>query len=344
MSKTVPVVATAVVAVLAGVVYTSVRNSNSERDALKLIENNASVDELVSPAQESAVIGHDAIFEVEDSAESTLSFTPDTTPAEVLTKSSIESRGIEHQTEALEFAQSVGREYVTDEALLKDVEALKNDPALLSAVVDEFLAETDEERLGRLRLLLGQLDNPSLVSAAESMVFSGNAASADAGLDLLRDISADVPAARLVALDVLSSTQNPDLLVGATQVMASGKAKDPEVVQQVVSSMSSLVQHPDARVRRGSYSTLARWSDDPSITPTLIQGLNDDDPAVRKSTAYGFVGYKHVDASVIDALLQTAENTQDTKRTRRGAILALKGMSLDDSQSARLLGVQSNIN
>ncbi len=208
---------------------------------------------------------------------------------------------------------------------------------------DEFTTETDAARLDRLRLLLGQLDDPSLVGVAETMVFSGNEASAAAGLDLLRDISGKVPEARTLALDMMASTQDASLLVRATQVMASGKSDDADVVQRVVTSMSSLVQHPDASVRRAGYSTLARWSNGPSVTPTLLQGLSDDDPAVRKSTAYGFVGYPHADAAVIEALLKTAEDGADTRRARKGALLALKGMPLDDVQRQRLLSAETQL-
>lgn len=335
MSRTVPVVATVVVAILVGVVYTTVRNSNSDEsdllasasqntEQLPLTQDDALVDATAEPVADSITeLG------IESGAE------PE---ADSLTSS---TTGLTEQTG---FAQSLARDYVDDETLIKNAEALRNDPELLAAVLDEFLAETDEERLGRLGLLLGQLDDPSLVGVAETMVFSGNPASADAGLDLLRDISADVPAARTVALDVLSSTQDPNLLVGATNIIASVGLNDSDIAQQVVTSMTSLVQHPDARVRRSSYSTLARWSNDPSVTPTLLQGLTDDDPAVRKSTAYGLVGYKHVDASVIAALMQTAENASDTRRARRGAIRALISMTLDDSQSARLQAVQNNLN
>ena len=338
MSRTVPVFATVVVAILAGVVFTSVRNSNSTGTQTDTDESAIASDASLNSAAASETIN--ASVEVKTTVEKAEIIQPDATD-DSLADGSPDST---HASSAEPgFAQSLGRGYVNDETLIENANALRNDPALLAAVLDEFLAETDEQRLGRLRQLLGQLDDPALVGVAETMVFSGNPVSADAGLDLLRDISADVPEARLVALDVLSSTQDPELLVGATNVMASPGAADSAVTQQVVSSMSSLVQHPDARVRRLSYSALARWSNDPSVTPTLLQGLNDDDPMVRRNTVYGLVGYPHADASVVEALLQTAESSSDTLRARRGAILALKGMSLDDSQGARFQAVQTNV-
>jgi len=343
VSRTVPVVATVVVVLLAGVVYSTIRNSSPQLgESTSGNANFESGAQLNSASQNTNTNTSsnpvDAFSDSSlDSSSATVAEKPTTDNTEqseiALSATSSAASG-----ETLSFAQTLAREYVDDETLLKNAEVLKKDPALLAAVLDEFLAETDEERLGRLRLLLGQLDDPSLVGVAETMVYSGNAASADAGLTLLRDISADVPAARTVALDVLSSTQDPDLLLSATQVMAAEGLNDSEIAPRVVASMTSLVQHSDARVRRSSYATLARWSDDPSVTPTLLQGLTDANPAVRRSTAYGLVGYAHADASVVAALMQVAENTSDTRRVRRSAV------TLDESQSARLEAAQNNLN
>lgn len=355
MSQTIPIAAVVAVVVLAGIAYTTTQSpkdassdtSASNESAVTSLANNASdldngVDEgtsldtqleSVSAAQSAADAANSEHTELIDNSADNGASTSAGTGNAVVTPVS----------EAIEFARGVAVDYTDDATLIEQAKALADDPALLAAVQDEFTTETDPARLDRLRLLLGQLDDPSLVGVAETMAFSGNDASAAAGLDLLRDISAKVPEARTVALDVMSSTQDASLLVRATQVMASGKSDDANVVQRVVTSMSSLVQHPDAAVRRAGYSTLARWANGPSVTPTLLQGLTDEDPAVRKSTAYGLVGYPHADSAVMEALLQTAENGTDTRRARKGAVLALKGMSLDDVQRQRLRSAESQL-
>ncbi len=346
MSYTVPVVSAVIVAVLAGVVYTTQRSAEPEDSELSL---SAASDE---PSRDDAHITQDLVDEASNAAndlpsvisESAELSDSQTLPLSETGDSSAAAAQGTSVTDAIDFARSIAQSGMDEATLSAHTKAMREDPALLAAVLDEFSAETDVKRLSRIRLLLGQLDDDSLVGVAESMVFSGNPASADAALDLLRDIGPRVPAARDIALDVMASTQDANLLVGATSVMVGGGAKDPEMIQRVVTSLSSLVQHPDAKVRRASFSALARWSNDASVTPTLLQGLNDDDPAVRKSTAYGFVGYPHTDTSVIAALLQTAENPNDTPRTRKGAVLALKGMPLDDSQRARLQAVEAQLN
>ncbi len=355
MSQTIPIAAAVAVAVLAGIAYTTTQSSkDASSDTSTLvepaaanIENHSS--DLGTGVDEGASL--DTQLESVNAAESETDATSsqlieliDTSADNGADTSAAAGNAVPTPvSEAIEFARGVALDYTDDATLIDQAKALTEDPALLAAVQDEFTTETDPARLDRLRLLLGQLDDPSLVGVAETMAFSGNDASAAAGLDLLRDISGKVPEARTVALDVMSSTQDASLLVRATQVMASGKSDDANVVQRVVTSMSSLVQHPEATVRRAGYSTLARWANGPSVTPTLLQGLSDEDPAVRKSTAYGLVGYPHADSAVMEALLQTAENDTDTRRARKGAVLALKGMPLDDVQRQRLLSAESQL-
>lgn len=356
MSQTIPIAAAVAVVVLAGIAYTTTQSGKTDTlgDSTAVSEASAAGTNS-STSTGSSTLGNSSGAETpldaqaesanatgSGTAEITSELAESTTTQEVATGTT-GNAALMLTSEAIEFARGVAQDYTDDATLIEQAKALAGDPALLAAVQDEFTTETDAARLDRLRLLLGQLDDPSLVGVAETMVFSGNEASASAGLDLLRDISGKVPQARTVALNMMASTQDASLLVRATQVMASGKSDDADVVQRVVTSMSSLVQHPDANVRRAGYSTLARWSNGPSVTPTLLQGLRDDDPAVRKSTAYGFVGYPHADAAVIEALLKTAEDGADTRRARKGALLALKGMPLDDVQRQRLLSAETQL-
>lgn len=339
MSYTIPIAGVAVVAVLAGVLYTTTKNSNAPIDTNAAIDDALTAQPIESelaetPSNELTTQTVDVVEENNDNALpiTTVSEPPADAIADV-NPTSLSS--------AIEFAQSIAHERLDNAAIEEYANTLRNDPAKLSAVLDDFAAEADPERLSRLRLLLGQLDDPSMVSVAESMLFSGNPDSSNEALKLLRDIGPRVPAAQEVGVNVLTSTQDPQLLVGATNILTSSASADAETTQRVVSSLTSLVQHPDAGVRRASFSTLARWSKDPADASILVQGLDDTDPKVRRSTAYGFVGYPHADASVISALLNTAENPAEARSARSGAILALKGMPLDESQKARLQAAQS---
>jgi len=338
MSRTVPAAAAAVVLVLIGVVYTTTRtNPASNTDGVSgaddsvntsIVDDDTSID--TTPTEVVVDTGADAA--ASDAATLTQSDSNDSTH----TTATI--------AEAIDYAQSLAQTPLTDAGIYESTEQLQQDPALLAAVLDEFSQETDVERLSRLRLLLGRLTDDSLVPVAESMVFSGNPESSRAALELLRDIGPRVPAAQTVALDIMSSTQNPTTLVSATHVVLSPKTADATMRQRVVTTMTGLVQHGDASVRRASYGVLARWSNDPSVTPTLLQGLNDSDASVRRNTAYELIGYAHADSSVVEALLNTLENSTEERQVRRGAVLALKRMNLDATQQARVQSAEAELN
>ncbi len=339
MSYTVPIVGVAAVAVLAGVIFTTTQNTDStlstspeQLDPVSADIDSPSVNAKPTSQSHSLSTVAETVIENDVAKATTVDEIENVTQEAVVSTSVVE---------AIDFAQSIARERADDATLNEQANILRNDPAKLAAVLDEFSAETDVKRLGRLRLLLGQLEDSSMVSVAESMVFSGNPESSSEALRLLRDIGPNVPAAQEVGVTILSSTQDPQLLVGATNILTSSANVDNATRERVVGSLSSLVQHTDATVRRASFSTLARWSKDPSVTPILLQGLTDEDPNVRKSTAYGLVGYEHVDSSVITALLSTAENANELSRARSGAILALEGMPLSESQRTRLQAVQA---
>jgi len=344
VSNTVPVVGAAVIIGLAGVLYATTRNNDLRIASDRAIEDSAAREDQLGNLANSDQSNKLAVQPIEttvieaDAEDSALATNASDGIAD--TERSANGSSI---SEAIGFAQSMARERLNDASLNEYANTLRNDPGKLAAVLDEFSAEADSERLSRLRLVLGQLDDPSMVSVAESMVFSGNPESSKEALRLLRDIGQDVPAAQDVGVNLLTSTQDPKILVSATNILTNGASADAETTQRVVTSLTSLVQHPDAAVRRASFSTLARWSKDPSDTATLLQGLDDVDPAVRRSTAYGFVGYANADASVISALLNTASNQAENVRVRKGAIRALKGMTLDDSQTARMQAAQSQL-
>jgi len=341
VSKTIPIAAAAAVVLLVGVVYTTTRepasSSSSEAAAASTGANDTSAQ--AATVAEPTAAGTDTVSvemaTAPATAENTAVANHDNQAASLGSLASV--------TQAIEFAQSLAQVNMNDAAIIDAANKMRQDPALLAATLDEFAGESDPDRLNRLRLLLGQLEDESMVEAAEAMVYSGNPASTKAGLELLRDISPDVPAAKNVALDVLSSTQDAQTLISATQVIGSPDGSSSDMRGRMVGTLTALVQHQDAKVRRGGYAALARWSTDSSITPTVLQGLSDPDSAVRKSTAYGLVGYPYEDAAVVEALLLTAENSNEIIQARRGSLLALKRMTLDDTQRARMVAAEASL-
>ena len=243
-----------------------------------------------------------------------------------------------HATVSIAFdddVASVGEAGSTDADFYRDAARLRADPDAFALLVDAFRAEADPARLARLASLLGEVGHPDLVAIGSDMVASGNAASRNAGLDLLRHIQPDDEAAREVLVGLLASESDPAVLksvIDAVSVPGEGAEGAGELVAQLV----PLTRHESPAVRRNGVTVLSRWASDENVTPVLRAALDDTDRGVRSSAVYAFVDYPLVDESVREDLLAVLENPDEEAGIRAGALLALQRAGLDGEQARRL--------
>ena len=232
---------------------------------------------------------------------------------------------------------AIGRSDIPDDEFEALAARLARDPELLRALIDEFRAETDPERRARLARLLGDVDDPQVTLLATELVYSGDDESRLLGLDLLKRIAPGNADVRDVVSGLLSSESDERILVGTLTVMARPGAADADTRAGLAGQVSLLSDHADPRVRRTSLDILSRWSDAPEHTSVVLAGLADEDQSVRRTAAYAMVGREDSDGSAARGLLAVATNENEEERTRRGAILALKGMALEPDVRERVL-------
>jgi len=234
------------------------------------------------------------------------------------------------------FAQSIdvtrlGRSAIDDTELLQLTEALRSDPDLLQQLIDEFRQEPDAERRAALARLLGEVGGDSVTLTASELIYSGDATNRQLGLNLLQQIQPDNAAARDIASSLLATEVEPEVLVDTLTTLARPGAVDDSTRQILSDQVAFLADHEDAAVRSVSLNILSRWSKDGQYTEVLRNGLADKEPVVRESAAYSLVGHKNVSQTLIDTLLSVAVDSTENERARRGSILALKGMPIDDA-------------
>ncbi len=230
----------------------------------------------------------------------------------------------------------VGVEPFTEESVSALIKRLQNDPTLVQEIMDEFRVETDPKRRDRLKLLLGKVANPELVPLAQEMLYSGTNDSQLAALDLLRRVQQENPAARTLALDVLTSSSENDVLVAAINVFSIPVPISADENQAILNQMLSLVEHDAPMVRQRSISTLSNWGGgSENIMPVLLTGLTDSDMGVRRTAAYALVGTSGNNEEAKLALLAAAENVDEHRGVRRAAVLALQRMELDPQTAER---------
>lgn len=233
-------------------------------------------------------------------------------------------------------ASTIGLEVLSDAQFNELQSRLRNEPDLLQALLTEFRFNTDPERAKRIAALLGDLNSTAIINAAKEMVYSGNPASQHIGLDLLSRLQPRNNEARDIAIELLSSETNHELLVSTMNVLATPvpAASDQQRVQ-LVDNLNLLSSHPDPVVRSHSMTLLGRWNPGGASKTILAAGLTDQDPAVRATSTAAFIGKNNVDASAIYGLLAVAENSNEVKTTRQSALYALQKMQLPPDVQAR---------
>lgn len=233
-------------------------------------------------------------------------------------------------------AYELGTSDLTDDQILDLILRLKTDKAFLQAVADEFRAETNPARLKRLAYLLGESEDPALTTIATDMVYSGNRDSELAGLDLLRKLQPFDPSARDVVMNILTSDADPEVMVGALNVLVTPGQTTESERQTIVDHLQPLLSSDSAVVRQRSVSMISKWSSGAVASDALLQGLSDVDGAVRKTAAYATMNLDDPSPAIIEALFGVLENQDELPRARKGARRSLKDKNLSEGDKLRL--------
>ncbi len=232
---------------------------------------------------------------------------------------------------------SIGQGPLSDDEFTQIVAQLKQDPALLSQLIDEFRQEQQPERKARLARLMGQVGGEQVLLAASELIYSGDAASRTLGLDLLQEVQPGNATARDIASSLLSTEVESQVLIDTMTALAQPGDVDQNSRLFLADQVALLATHDDPDVRGISLNILSRWSTDERYTQVLLDGLEDQVSTVRQSAAYALVGHEDTSQAVLDSLLSVASNPDESKRARRGSLLALRSMSISDELRQQLV-------
>ena len=232
------------------------------------------------------------------------------------------------------YGYEIGHNSLSDEDMLALIRRLRNDPVLLSDLLNELRAETDPARLKRLAALLGDSGHADVLPVAEELIYSSNPDTREAGLDLLSRVAPKNPEAYDIANAILGSEADADVLVSTMNVLALPRNATPESRATSITQVMPLANHESAAVRRHSVSILVRLTNDQSLSPVLSNALHDPDPAVREAAVYAYATYPYQTAEAVQRLVDLVADPNEERGVRNGAILALNNMSPDEATQA----------
>ena len=240
---------------------------------------------------------------------------------------------------------SLGYEPLSDEAFKQIQNRLRTEPDYLTSVLTALRSNTDPNRAKQLAALLADIDDPRVYETATELAYSGDRASQLAGLDLLSRIQTRSSDARDVAIQLLGTESNPEILVATMNVIATPAASATQEQQQLIAdNLFLLSNHHVPEVRAHSLSVLGQWEkNNPSVTEALSSALQDTDAHVRARAVYALNGTANIDETLTENLLLVLENTDESKSTREAAMLILQDQALGGSNLRRFTMGQRNL-
>lgn len=224
------------------------------------------------------------------------------------------------------------------------VQQLKDYPALLQQLMDEFRQETDPDRKLWLADVLGEVGDEQVTLLASELIFSGDVASRSLGMSLLQDIQPGNEQARDIVSGMLATEIEPDVLVDALTALAKPGDVDTQSRANLSDQVAWLTTHQDDTVRGISLDILSRWSNDSQYTDVLLAGMDDASERVRTAAAYALVKHEDQSPVVVERLFATLTTAGETAGVKRAAILALRSMPLTSAQQVELQVLERQLN
>lgn len=220
---------------------------------------------------------------------------------------------------------------------------LKANPEIRKHLALEFRINTDPKKTKRLAAMLGQFDDEIITDVGLELALSGEQVSQKSGLSLLGKQQPHNIKARSAIVDILQVESTPEILVSALNAVAVPPKVNVTHQQELLTQFEKLSLNEDGRVRSHSMAMMARWAGKTDVNQYLLQGLNDNDPQVRKTAAYSLMKTRHLTNEVKLQLLTRTQDESEHKRTREAAMLALERFKLSDDEQQQLSKIRRNI-
>ncbi|MGQ7847809.1 hypothetical protein ACUNV4_25165 [Granulosicoccus sp. 3-233] len=225
---------------------------------------------------------------------------------------------------------------IGDEDFDATVALLRADPALLQRLIDEFRQEQDPDRRHRLMKLLGHAGGADVTLLASELVYSGDDASRELGLQMLQRAQPGSAEVQQIASELLATEIEPRVLVNTLATLARPGTVNTENQALLADQVAVMASHPDDGVRGISLDILSRLSTDGRDTPVLLAGLTDASERVREAAAYALVGHEEDSVAVRSSLWQMLRDSGQGFSPRSAAILALRSLTLSEEEQGEL--------
>ncbi|MGI0116383.1 hypothetical protein [Zooshikella sp. RANM57] len=215
------------------------------------------------------------------------------------------------------------------------LENAEKDSSALSSIIDNYKLEPNSEMGSLLQTVLAEIKDPQVETAAFDLAKSGQVEEQLAGLDLLARL--DIPSKKTYKLTtgILSSNDNPDILMAALNAMPVITLPEHESQQTIQQLTSLATANTDSGVRSASIFKVGQWAKDENDLSPIVGILNKSkNPDDRISAMMAIQESRIVSNQLRETLTQLIVNDQELWEIRRMAAESLNRYKLSPKEYA----------
>lgn len=201
----------------------------------------------------------------------------------------------------------------------------------LRELMRRYALETELDKRGALLAILQANPNEEVKAFALELAASRDAATRQAGLDLLKIFPLDDAKVRGFLVGQIDQEQDPAMLTKLVDMLSPTMVAT-EDAAPLVAQLARLREHPDPEVRAASILQSSQWDRGGDLEHTLHSAMLDPDPRVRQAAIGGISAERVRSDRLKDMLLAIASDPKTGAEERNRAIFALEGFALNRAE------------
>ena len=201
----------------------------------------------------------------------------------------------------------------------------------LRELMRRYAVETELDKRGALLAILQANPNEEVKAFALALAASRDAATRQAGLELLKLFPLDDAKVRGFLVGQIDQEQDPAMLTKLVDMLSPTMVAT-EDAAPLVAQLARLREHPDPEVRAASVLQSSQWDRGGDLENTLHSAMLDPDPRVRQAAIGGISAERVRSDRLKDMLLAIASDPKTGAEERNRAIFALEGFALNRAE------------
>jgi len=228
----------------------------------------------------------------------------------------------------------------------------QEDPAVMQQLMQSYDKESNSQVRQLIVSLLSSVEKSEVLAFSKRLALSSDMEERKDGFTMLQNRSGDSPEVRAIVLQGMSGDKAPEVIMLALAALkppasagnaTSKTSAQPPDAAAIVAQLQKLSRNADPDIRRQSILQLAEWDRADSSQVQWTQALADQSPQVRQAAVTAIAQSGTQSDTVKAALLDMANNPDESKDVRGGALQVLERFTLSKDEAANFSQLRSRM-